>query len=220
MTQAFNLAQLANNLNTSGQLDATDGLNGLVANANLASSGTASSTTYLRGDRTWASLPGLGKILQVVTNTTSTQATYSTASYQVITQLNTSITPSSTSSRILILLSMTIGVQANAYAFAKFTRNGSDISGALGSPTGSSPTAATFEMLINLGSGGLSQHAYNNNFHYVDSPSTTSSTTYSVAVKGQQTSTQTVYFNRAETPNGDANNIAGVSSITLLEIGA
>ena len=54
MTQAFNLAQLANNLNTSGQLDATDGLNGLVANANLASSGTPSSTTFLRGDRTWA----------------------------------------------------------------------------------------------------------------------------------------------------------------------
>lgn len=54
MTQAFNLAQLANNLNTSGQLDATDGLNGLVANANLASSGTASSSTFLRGDRTWA----------------------------------------------------------------------------------------------------------------------------------------------------------------------
>lgn len=54
MTAAFNLAQLANNLNTSGQLDATDGLNGLVANANLASSGTADSTTFLRGDRTWA----------------------------------------------------------------------------------------------------------------------------------------------------------------------
>jgi len=55
MTQAFNLAQLANNLNTSGQIDATDGLNGLVANANLASSGSASSSTFLRGDRTWAS---------------------------------------------------------------------------------------------------------------------------------------------------------------------
>ena len=54
MTQAFNLAQLANNLNNSGQLDATDGLNGLVANSNLASSGTADSTTFLRGDRTWA----------------------------------------------------------------------------------------------------------------------------------------------------------------------
>ncbi len=58
MTQAFNLSQLANNVNTSGQLDATDGLNGLVANSNLASSGTANSSTYLRGDRTWASVPG------------------------------------------------------------------------------------------------------------------------------------------------------------------
>lgn len=54
MTQAFNLAQLANNLNTSGQLDATDGLSGLAANANLASSGTANSSTFLRGDRVWA----------------------------------------------------------------------------------------------------------------------------------------------------------------------
>jgi hypothetical protein len=34
MTQAFNLAQLANNLNTSGQIDATDGLFGVVPLAN------------------------------------------------------------------------------------------------------------------------------------------------------------------------------------------
>jgi hypothetical protein len=34
MTQAFNLSQLANNLNTSGQLDATDGLSGVVPVAN------------------------------------------------------------------------------------------------------------------------------------------------------------------------------------------
>ena len=34
MTQAFNLAQLANNLNSSGQLDATDGLYGVLPVAN------------------------------------------------------------------------------------------------------------------------------------------------------------------------------------------
>lgn len=34
MTQAFNLAQLANNINSSGQLDATDGLTGSVSVAN------------------------------------------------------------------------------------------------------------------------------------------------------------------------------------------
>lgn len=42
MTQAFNLAQLANNLNTAGQLDATDGLAGLVP---IANGGTGSSST-------------------------------------------------------------------------------------------------------------------------------------------------------------------------------
>jgi hypothetical protein len=41
MTQAFNLAQLANNLNTSGQLDATDGLNGVVP---IGNGGTGRST--------------------------------------------------------------------------------------------------------------------------------------------------------------------------------
>lgn len=41
MTQAFNLSQLANNLNTSGQLDATDGLVNAVP---IANGGTNAST--------------------------------------------------------------------------------------------------------------------------------------------------------------------------------
>jgi len=42
MTQAFNLSQLANNLNSSGQLDATDGLTNAVPVAN---GGTGASTS-------------------------------------------------------------------------------------------------------------------------------------------------------------------------------
>jgi hypothetical protein len=41
MTQAYNLSQLANNLNTSGQLDATDGLVNAVP---IANGGTSAST--------------------------------------------------------------------------------------------------------------------------------------------------------------------------------
>lgn len=41
MTQAFNLAQLANNLNTAGQLDATDGLVGVLP---ISNGGTGRST--------------------------------------------------------------------------------------------------------------------------------------------------------------------------------
>jgi hypothetical protein len=46
MTQAFNLSQLANNLNTSGQLDATDGLTGAVPVAN---GGTGLTSTPTNG---------------------------------------------------------------------------------------------------------------------------------------------------------------------------
>ena len=58
MTQAFNLSQLANNLNTSGQLDATDGLTGAVPVANdgtgLTSVGTSGNVLTSNGT-SWVS---------------------------------------------------------------------------------------------------------------------------------------------------------------------
>lgn len=103
MTQAFNLAQLANNLNTSGQLDATDGLNGLIANANLASSGSASSSTYLRGDRTWSALPTASKVMQVVSVTKTDQFGMTGTTYVDVTGLSVNITPIFSTSRLLLL---------------------------------------------------------------------------------------------------------------------
>jgi len=58
MTQAFNLSQLANNLNSSGQLDATDGLVNAVPVAN---GGTgASSATAARTNLSVPALDGSG----------------------------------------------------------------------------------------------------------------------------------------------------------------
>jgi hypothetical protein len=55
MTQAFNLAQLANNLNTTGQLDATDGLAGIVPVANGGSGrSTLTANNLLAGNGTGA----------------------------------------------------------------------------------------------------------------------------------------------------------------------
>lgn len=99
MTQAFNLAQLANNLNTSGQLDATDGLTGLIANTNLASSGTASSSTFLRGDRTWQTVTQ--KLLAFSSSQFDT-AYNSTSSSWTNTPYSISITPTSASSTIIL----------------------------------------------------------------------------------------------------------------------
>jgi hypothetical protein len=55
MTQAYNLSQLANNLNTSGQLDATDGLVNAVP---IANGGTGASTQS--GARTNLDVPSTG----------------------------------------------------------------------------------------------------------------------------------------------------------------
>jgi hypothetical protein len=58
MTQAFNLSQLANNLNSSGQLDATDGLVNAVP---IANGGTgASSQSAARTNLGVPSLTGTG----------------------------------------------------------------------------------------------------------------------------------------------------------------
>lgn len=79
MTAAFNLAQLGNNVNTSGQVALSTGVSGTLAIANggtnattaatartnlglgtlatVTPSGTGSSSTWLRGDNAWATLP-------------------------------------------------------------------------------------------------------------------------------------------------------------------
>lgn len=64
MTQAYNLSQLANNLNTTGQLDATDGL----VNAVPATNGGTGQAAYAVGDLLYASTTtALSKLADVAT---------------------------------------------------------------------------------------------------------------------------------------------------------
>jgi hypothetical protein len=208
MTQAFNLAQLANNLNTSGQLDATDGLSGLVANANLASTGTPNSSTFLRGDRSWVALPNPGKVLQVVSQVyTGHNIAGGTAFTN--TGLTLAITPNVSTSRILVLMCMTIGGGTDGFIQGLVQRNGTTlvISDAVGSSTRSTFSQRAPEI----------QGTYNINWTYLDSPGTTSAITYSVAVRNKPTTGAVWYMNQSET-TGDENRSTGVSTLTLMEI--
>lgn len=64
MTQSYNLSQLANNLNTAGQLDATDGLIGAVPPVN----GGTGQASYTVGDLLYASgATALAKLSDVAT---------------------------------------------------------------------------------------------------------------------------------------------------------
>jgi hypothetical protein len=95
MTQAYNLSQLANNLNTAGQLDATDGLVNAVpvANGGTGASSAAAARTNLNvptrtgGDAsgTWA-INITGNAATATTATSATTAT--TAANGGVTSVN------------------------------------------------------------------------------------------------------------------------------------
>ena len=208
MTQAFNLAQLANNLNTSGQLDATDGLSGLVANSNLASSGSASSSTFLRGDRTWSSVGSLGKILQVVQTYSSTQISFTNTGSWADSGISVSITPSATTSRILIMTSFGNGQSQGGFNnIFGFSRNGTVIGG-----NTNQNNAWVGEDVY------LSANLTTSAAMYVDSPSSTSALTYMLLVRCDG---NTGYLNRSG-GGGDATlgYTTGSTQIIAMEIGA
>lgn len=84
MTQAFNLSQLANNLNSSGQLDATDGLVNAVpiGNGGTGASTQAAARTNLDvPSRTGADSSGVWPIS--ITGSSASTSTFSTTNWTV-----------------------------------------------------------------------------------------------------------------------------------------
>jgi len=142
---------------------------------------------------TAAKLPA-GSVLQVVNSDTTTQVAATSNSY-VDTGLTAAITPSSTSSKILVVVHQN-GFRkegADTYINMRLYRAATSIQ-QLAVTTGYTASTATLEL------GTISAS-------YLDSPNTTSATTYKTKY-GNNTGNGTVYL--------QANNV--VSTITLIEI--
>ena len=82
--------------------NATNLASGTVPTARLGS-GTASSSTVLYGDQTYKTEPTGGKVLQVVQATATTAKSTTSTSYAA-SGVSVSITPSATSSKVLVLV--------------------------------------------------------------------------------------------------------------------
>ncbi len=165
------------------------------------------------GVPTRAQLPA-GSVLQVVqvvkTDTFSTQST----SYIDITGLSVSITPSSTSNKILVLTNISINSQ-NAHGGGMILlRDGTAINqaGSAGSRRRSSfsGTGYTGDASGDL----IMQFSVNGTF--LDSPASISSVTYKVQVVNNGVETQFINFGKTDTDSTDITRT--VSSITLMEI--
>lgn len=155
----------------------------------------------------------VGKILQVVQTVYTANRTYSVASntWFEITELATTITPSSTSSKILVMVNFgKIDISGNGWSH-KFVRNSTDIG--VGDLVGSRKQA-TFGA---NGYGVDANHVDALTFMYLDSPATTSSTTYKIYAAIENT---TLYLNRTGnyTNSADAIHSTGISNMILMEV--
>jgi hypothetical protein len=144
-----------------------------------------------------ASMP-VGSVLQAVQGTTTLQTSTSSLSF-VTTNFSVSITPSSTTSKILAIVSLADCLIDTASRNGCITlyRGSTNLS-----PAGTG--VANAMAVLRSESGGIQT---NLNFSYLDSPSTTSSTTY------------TVYFAVLQgSGTFNINNIGTASTMVLMEI--
>jgi len=161
---------------------------------------------------------GFGKVLQVVsTFKNDTWSSAASDSYQAITGLSASITPSSTSNKVLIILSVTYGVPDNVWPGFKISRDAGSSFIAIANNDGSGRDFTSFAMSFST-SVDQEFSLLSGSLNYLDSPSTTSAVTYQVYAMGR-TGFGSVYLNRTQWDNNDIySGKRGVSSITLMEI--
>ena len=157
---------------------------------------TGQVVTVAAGIPSWATPAGGGKVLQMVTATTTTSTQSATTTY-VDTTLTATITPTLNTSTILVMVAQN-GVSKNTSdtgAAIKLFRGATEIS------------------LLVLGAGQNSTSGYNGSYtiatNFKDSPATTSATTY-----------KTQFMSISNGSVVKVQNDSAMSTIVLMEIGA
>ena len=180
---------------------------GTIANDKLANSSITlnGSAVSLGGSATI----GGGKIGQIVSTTKTDASSFTSTSFADISGFNVSITPTATSSKIYIMCSIAYGTTSNVYGGFRLLRDSTAIG--IGDARGVRNQATA------TGSGGVFARAKNTDFNFLDSPNTTSATTYKVQVKIN--GSQTLNINTSgEDENGTGTGWTLISTITAMEI--
>ena len=149
-----------------------------------------------------------GKILQVVQTVKTNEFTGAGAAWRDVTGMTATITPASTSNKIIVMYS--IGISGADPTGLRLYRGATHI--AFGDAGPASSQQANVGNESNSGDG---NRGFQYNMTYVDSPATTSATTYKLQTF---THSSAHYVNRT-TNNTNANyHIRGISTITLIEV--
>ena len=153
------------------------------------------------------------QVVQTV-KTDTFSASVTTANSTPVTGLSATITPSSTSSKILALISLS-GSHGAGYGVVAMilTRDGTDIG--VGDAAGSRARVSQTQ------TGAYSQDGNtiaSLNYQFLDSPSSTSALTYAVEAFNPSSTTQNINVNRDNGNNDAAARMRTASTITLMEV--
>ena len=187
---------------------------GTVPTARLGS-GTASSSTFLRGDQTYAAAGG-GKVLQFVhTVKTDTYTTSTTGSWVDVTGLTvTTGALASTGSKVLVQVTMSVGCPGDYSSARVVDGSGNIITGFVGDAASSRTRGSLGTFYRGADGGTVTQVNLTTSLY--DSPSSVSAQTYKV----QTFSGAAIYVNRSSGDSDATAHTRSVSIISAMEISA
>ena len=151
-------------------------------------------------------LRGAFRILQVVSVFKANTFSMTGTTYTDVTGLSVAITPQSSSSQIICMGQITSGTDANELVFGQLLRGATAIGNGTG---GSSVNSITSSNCPSTGAMNTTP------FFFLDSPATTSATTYKIQIRTSGASV-VGYINRRAFDTG----LGGSSSIILMEVSA
>jgi hypothetical protein len=152
---------------------------------------------------------GGGKVLQVVQTRDNTTTTIGGTTANLAGGLT--ITPSSASSKILLTATINVGQESSSPNWVGYFRRGTSD---LGYFTDSNRMGGLVAAQTHVGSAST-EHAESHSFSYLDSPSTTSATTYYVRLS---VTDGTLRINRVSSGSDSSWAVRGYTTITAMEI--
>lgn len=155
-------------------------------------------------------LRGAFRILQVVSTTKTDTFSTTSTSYTDITGLSVSITPRETSSKVLVFANFQASVSGDIAVMFQFVRGTTAIS--IGDAAGNRTRASASLLQSNI-----TEQLGTFSFHFLDSPATTSATTYKVQTF---VNAGTMYVGRTGSDSDLATRPRTASTITVMEISA
>ena len=157
---------------------------------------------------------GIGSnVVQTVKTDTFSASVGGAAFSSNITGLEATITPSSDTSLVLVLVSVTIAHQQGGYASPRLMRDATPI--AIAAAEGSRPRLSAAN-LANTGTN--SDNPASVSIVHLDNPGVDTAVTYGVQVYNQESGSQTVFCNRSTRDPNDRLGLRTASSITLIEV--